>query len=166
VTGSKWWEVVPSGATFRNIDPMTGSATVTFGTTELCIDLFADTVVSMTTDTENTDDGSIESWRKAVSLNNTTKSAKEWAAFYERKYVCAVGKIDVYVYADPKTFQVVKVVADDLSLSSVDDMRLCYANGDFTTLYGKMADRDEHAIRNIITGETISGDWPAWDFTW
>lgn len=81
----------------------------------------------------------------------------------DKKYVCAVTKIDCYVYVDPETGDVAMVVADDNSLPPLDTMAYRYADENFIVDFQSNATEDEKKGAIAVMSSTV---WPAWEWTW
>lgn len=107
----------------------------------------------------------VHGWRKAVANGETTMSLSEWIEQKDsaRRYVCAVSKIDVYVYVDLDSGEVCKVVADDNSLPEYEKMQYLYADKDEVVDFA--SDVPDEAVWRAQAA--MKGNvWPAWEWTW
>lgn len=181
MTGKKWWEVVPSGATLHSIDPKSGTAIFTAGKHSYGIDLFTDEVkaeiahsieprLPKVIDITNASYAERQAlWMEQVAGGDTVRGMSDWVKENTPKYIVAKGTLDVYVYVDPKEGDaknaIKAVVADDCSLGSADELTLGYANEDHSVISTPITPEHHQWGSMVLDGE-VSADWPAWQFGW
>lgn len=107
----------------------------------------------------------ITGWREAVAANLTCLGYREWVAYNEdgNRYICATTTAEVYVYIDPTTQKVAKVVVDDDSLCDPHEMYFCRADSNYV-IRGD-GERPSHLEREMAC-EAMLDVWPEWEFGW
>lgn len=78
----------------------------------------------------------------------------------------AHGKLDVYVYVDTATADVIKVVADDNSLPDLHTMAIYHADPTTLEVLEERLANDNQRAAFLLVANDPATDWPAWEFTW
>lgn len=107
----------------------------------------------------------INEWKKAVTDDLTCLGYRQWVAYNTdgNRYICAVTVAQMYIYTDPTTKKVIKVVVEDDSLPGPHEMDFYRADstyairGDGTAL--------SHLEKEMAC-EAMLDVWPEWEFGW
>jgi hypothetical protein len=107
-----------------------------------------------------------QEWIQAVASGETELSFAEWQAAVKdgKKYICGYGTITVGVVVDMETKEIVRVVAEDDTLSHpCDFVNWTYMDSQFVETTPPPMPEVSQAIE-VMTGQRTH--WPEWDWSW